>query len=84
MPHCERGVIASLEEGRKPTEAGELTAVLYKECVEFVVRKGRRYSAYCIVMGSLIGCLLEFYRKKVSRYEDEKIAENGEYKENLG
>jgi len=84
MPHCERGVIASLEDGRKPMAAGELTAVLYKECVDFVTRKGRGYSAYCIVMGSLIGCLLEFYRKKVARYEDEKIAENGEYMGNLG
>jgi len=80
MPHCERGVIASLEEGRKPMKAGELTAVLYKECVEFINRNGRAYTAYCIVMGSLVGALLEFYRRKVARYEDEKIAENGEYK----
>lgn len=84
MPHCTHGVIASLEDGRKPMEAGELTAMLYKECVEFVVRKGRGYSAYCVVMGSLIGCLLEFYRKKVAKYEDEKIADNGEYKGNIG
>ncbi len=84
MPHCEQGVIASLEEGRKPMKAGELTAVFYKESVEFVVRSGRSWTAYCIVMGSLIGCLLEFYRRKVAKYEDERIAENGEYKGGLG
>lgn len=84
MPHCERGVLSSLEDGRKAMTAGELTAMLYKECVEFVVRKGRGYSAYCIVMGSLVGCLLEFYRKKVARYEDEKISDNGEYMGGLG
>lgn len=84
MPHCEHEVIVKLEEGMKPMEAGELTAMLYKECVEFVVRRGRSYWVYCIVMGSLIGCLLEFYRKKVAKYEDEKIAVNGEYKGNMG
>lgn len=84
MPHCEKGILASLEDGRKPMEAGELTAMLYKECVEFIVRKGRGFSAYCVVMGALVCCMLEFYRKKVSRYEDEKISENGEYKGGLG
>jgi hypothetical protein len=84
MPHCEQGVIASLEEGRKPMKGGELTAVLYKECVEYVVRNGRAFTIYCTVMGAIICTLLEFYRKKVAKYEDERIAENGEYKGNLG
>jgi hypothetical protein len=84
MPHCEKGVLASLEEGRKPMKAGELTAVVYKECVEYTVRNGRSWSVYCVVMGSLVGCLLEFYRRKVAKYEDEKMAENGEYMGGLG
>jgi hypothetical protein len=65
-------------------EAGELTYWLYKECVEFVVRKGRGFSVYCVVMGALVCCMFELYRKKVAKYEDEKIAENGEALGNLG
>lgn len=84
MPHCEKGIIASLEDGRKPMKSGELTFLLYKECVEYVTRNGRSWTVYALVMGSLVGCLLEFYRKKVARYEDEKIAENGEAMGGLG
>jgi len=77
MPHLNKGIMQSVDEGRKPMEGGELTYVLYKECCEFVMRKGRGFGAYVVVMGAVIGCLLEFYRLKVARYEDEKIAENG-------
>jgi hypothetical protein len=78
MPHCEKGIIASLDEGRKPMVGGALTYILFKECCEYTQRQGRSFSVYCVVMGSLICALLEFYRLKVARYEDEKIAENGE------
>lgn len=84
MPHLDRGTMSSVDEGRKPMKAGELTYVLYKECVEYVVRNGRSFSVFCVVMGALFCAALEFYRLKVSKYEDEKIADNGEAMSNLG
>jgi hypothetical protein len=84
MPHLERGVMASVDEGRKPMKGGELTYVLYKECVEYTMRNGRAFSTFCVVMGALFCAALEFYRLKVAKYEDEKIAENGEAMGGMG
>lgn len=84
MPHLNQAIMASVDDGRKPTKAGELTYVLYKECVEYIVRNGRAFSTYCVVIGALFCTALELYRLKVARYEDEKIAENGEALGNLG
>lgn len=84
MPHLEKGVMSSLDDGRKAKEPGDLTYVLYKECCEYMVRNGRSFRFYCIVMGSLVCCALEFYRRKVAKYEDEKVAQNGEACGNLG
>ena len=84
MPHLDRGIMSSIDSGRKSTKAGELTYVLYKECVEYVVRNGRSYSVFCVVIGSLFCAALELYRLKVSKYEDERIAENGEACGGLG
>lgn len=84
MPHLERGVMASVDDGRKPMKGGELTYVLFKECVQYTVRNGRCFAVYCVVMGALVCAALEFYRLKVSKYEDERIAENGEACGGLG
>jgi hypothetical protein len=84
MPHITKAEMSSIDDGRKPMKAGDLTYVLYKECVEYVVRNGRSFSVFCVVMGSLFCAALEIYRLKVSKYEDEKIADNGEALGNLG
>lgn len=84
MPHLDKGVMASIDDGRKAMKGGELTYVLYKECVEYTVRNGRCFNTFCIVMGAVLCCALEFYRLKVGKYEDEKIADNGEAYGNLG
>jgi hypothetical protein len=84
MPHIEKGVMANIDDGRKPMKQGDLTYVFYRESVNYIVRNGRSFSNYCIVMGALFCAALEFYRLKVARYEDEKIAENGEALGNLG
>jgi len=78
MPHLNQGVMASIDDGRKAMKAGELTYVLYKECIQFVARNGRSFTVYCTVVGALVCCLLELYRLKIGPYEQEKIAENGE------
>jgi len=84
MPHITKGEMSSIDDGRKPMKAGDLTYVLYKECVEYVVRNGRSFSVFCVCMGALFCAALELYRLKVAKYEDERIAENGEALGNLG
>lgn len=84
MPHLTQGEIASIDEGRKPMKQGDLTYVFYRESVDYIVRNGRSFSNYCAVIGALVCAILELYRLKVARYEDEKIAANGEAKVNLG
>ena len=40
--------------------------------------KGVSYSSFNDVIGALEACKLEFYRRVVSPYEDNKIIENGD------
>ena len=40
--------------------------------------KPQKYADYNAIIGMLECCKLEFYRKAVSVYEDEKIKENGD------
>lgn len=84
MPHLTTSDIDSIESGRKPVKPGDLTYIFYREGVQYIVRNGRSFSNYCIVMGALFCAALELYRLKVSKYEDTKIAENGEALANLG
>lgn len=58
--------------------AGELQyamAVMFKS---FMERKGLNYQNCNDVMGALAGAQMEFYRKVVQPYEDEKIELNGD------
>lgn len=84
MPHLTKAEIASIDDGRKPMKQGDLTYVFYREGVDYITRNGRSFGNYCIVMGALFCAALEFYRLKVAKYEDERIAENGEALANLG
>lgn len=84
MPHLTTPEIEAIDNGQKAMKAGDLTYVFYKEGVDYIVRNGRSFSNYCTVIGALVCAILEFYRLKVSKYEDTKIAQNGEARANLG
>lgn len=58
---------------------GELNFVISKICKEYVNKKDIvKYEDYNKVMGVMACAMLEFYRKEVDPYEEEKIKENGE------
>jgi hypothetical protein len=59
-------------------DAGELNYILTKLCRNYFWFNGRRYQQINDVIGALEGCKLEFYRRLVAPYEDEKIKENGD------
>ena len=57
---------------------GELNYVITRLCSNFLKQKGEKYSVYNTLIGVLDCVKLEFYRRKVSTYEDTKIKINGD------
>lgn len=78
MPYIEKAVRASLEDGRKPTEAGELNYLITRLCDEFLMKTAMSYKNINQVIGALECAKLELYRRVASPYEDRKLALNGE------
>jgi hypothetical protein len=64
--------------------AGELNYLLTELCLSFITSQNidggysARYQNYNDIVGALEGCKLEFYRRAVAPYEDDKIHENGD------
>ncbi len=63
---------------KTPWTNGELNYALTRMVLDYIGRKGRNYNNINDVLGALEGCKLEFYRRYVSEYEDQKIDTNGE------
>ena len=42
----------------------------------WIKKNGNKYFVFAAIIGTLICCILEIYRKLVAPYEDEKILEN--------
>lgn len=61
-----------------PTNAGELNYCLTMICKDYFKRMGGKYQQINDIVGTLEGCKLEFYRRVVSNYEDEKMKSNGD------
>lgn len=61
-----------------PMTAGELNYLITKMCHQYINSKGENYQNYNDIIGALEGAKLEIYRRKISRYEDKKIEENGD------
>lgn len=78
MPYLERGVKASIEDGRKPMKPGELNYEITRAIDSYVVRHGAGYGAINDVLGALEGAKLEFYRRVAVPYETKKALENGD------
>lgn len=57
---------------------GDLTYVLYKECVRYLKNSSGRYADRAEIIAALECAKLEFYRKHIAPYEDKKIALNGD------
>jgi hypothetical protein len=78
MPYLEKGVRASLEEGRVPSEAGELNYLVTRLCDGFLMKTGLSYKNINQAIGALECAKLELYRRIAAPYEDQKCRDNGE------
>ena len=58
--------------------AGELNYALTMLVWSYFQNNGGRYQQINDVLGALEGCKLEFYRRIVVPYEDQKMKENGD------
>jgi len=56
----------------------ELNYSLTQVILSYITRKGAIYTTINDVLGALEGAKLEFYRRVVVPYEDEKREENGD------
>ncbi len=61
-----------------PTTPGQLNFLFTKIIQFYLARKGVSYSSFNDILGAFEGAKLEFYRRVVSPYEDNKITENGD------
>jgi hypothetical protein len=57
---------------------GELNYVVTRICQNYIADHGLSYQTLNDIVGVLECCKLEFYRRKISPYEDNKIASNGD------
>lgn len=57
---------------------GILNYIITSICLAYLRYKGESYTHYNDILGALEGCKLELYRRKISKYEDLKIKQNGD------
>ena len=57
------------------SKAGNTCYVIYKTVLD---TKPKCFDDYCMMIGVLECAKLEFYRKHIAKYEEEKIIENGD------
>ena len=79
MPYIEKDKRLNLVEGNvTPSTAGDLNFVITKKILEHIALVGKTYTNYNAVVGVLECAKLEFYRRAVELYENEKIVQNGD------
>ena len=78
MPYITDEERARIKEGLTPENAGQLNYRIHLVIAEYFYSKGENYQTYNDILGALEGVKLELYRRRVSGYEDKKIAENGD------
>ena len=61
-----------------PRDAGELNYAITCLIRGYLRQHGKRYAQINDIVGALEGAKLEFYRRIVAPYEDQKRAQNGE------
>ena len=62
----------------EPEDVGELNFAITKLCVEYMMRKGKKYATINDIVGVLECAKQEFYRRVAAPYEDLKCEENGD------
>lgn len=79
IPQGRRGdLIDHLSFGGAPITPGELNFAITMLIVKYSLYNGKCYATINDILGALEGAKLEFYRRVVAPYEDEKIKQNGD------
>ena len=81
MPYIkkERRICESTEFKDFPLDcAGDLNYLFTEILQRYYKKNGFKYQIANDIVGALEGCKLEFVRRIVNEYEDEKIAQNGD------
>jgi len=61
-----------------PSTCGELNYIFSCIIRAYIRIKGECYQTYNDIIGALENCKIELYRRKIAKYEDKKIKENGD------
>lgn len=78
MPYINSEDKQILDQTSKPRNAGELNYTITTFIHNYFVDNGMRYQQINDILGALEGAKLEFYRKVVVPYENQKIELNGD------
>ena len=78
MPYVTKEIRSYIEDGFTAISPGELNYILTLAVQRYFKLNGGTYKAINDILGALEGCKLEFYRRIVIPYEDNKIKENGD------
>ncbi|MHA2013301.1 MAG: DUF6899 family protein [Candidatus Helarchaeota archaeon] len=58
--------------------AGHLNYLNYRIVKCWIKKNGKRYWIFALIVGTLICCVLEIYRRLVAPYEESAIKKNGD------
>ncbi len=64
--------------GRRPKRSLWLNNIITKTCIAYLEKSEGKYKDYNEIIGALECAKLEFYRRAVVPYEEQKIKENGD------
>lgn len=84
MPYIDPEQKLALDQGSVPTDPKQLSYVLTRECIRYLEHRARclgRASDYydrSEALSALEGAKLEFHRRVLAPYEDDRKVENGD------
>jgi hypothetical protein len=78
------GQVEEVIRAEQISNAGELQYAIAVLIKNYMSKQDLRYQVCNDVMGALAGAQMEFYRRIVAPYEDQKIEENGDVTERIG
>lgn len=79
MPYLTEQRKYEIDEGDTPATPGELNYKITETCLAYLDTLPEvKYADFNTVVGALEAAKLEFYRRAVTPYEEEKIKENGD------
>lgn len=78
MPYIKQERRDALENGDDLHSVGELNYSLTQLLLEYANIFGHNYSTYNAIIGALECAKMEFYRRVINDYENDKMLENGD------